>query len=306
MLTTHQLHIDGRHHTLLPATTLEALRGDLLLVQADGQSRRTALALALTGRMKPSTGTVAMGHEGSMATLRRRSAIIDAPEVNAPEHHLTVRSLASEDLALVPLKFRDRTRPTEWLVRHGFRDILDKWVEEVDSGRLLHLQLELALADSCVDLVVIDSPDRHTANTDAWLPLLTRLATGELGRGADASSETPLRPLIVVAVVGSIPSDWNGPTAVAGEDIAGGVADGEADGDGSEDADDQAGQDTGGVGLESSSWPSDPGPQAASGLPDTVSEETVSLPTTGMGDDVEPTAGSGVVLERTSDPEESK
>ena len=81
------------------------------MIQADGQERRTALALALTGRMKPSTGSVSLGHDASLGTLRRRSAIIDAPDVNAPENHLTVRSLASEDLALVPFKFRDRTTP---------------------------------------------------------------------------------------------------------------------------------------------------------------------------------------------------
>ncbi|MFQ4150552.1 ABC transporter ATP-binding protein [Arthrobacter sp. LAPM80] len=220
MLTTHQLHIDGRRHTLLPATTLEARRAEVLLVQAEGQERRTALALALTGRMKPTTGTVAMGHDDSMASLRRRSAIVDSPDVNAPEHHLTVRSLAAEDLALVPQKFRDRTRPTEWLVKNGFRDILEKWIEEVDPGRLLHLQLELALANKDVDIVVIDSPDRHTANDENWLPLLEQLADGNMGRGPDTHADTPPRPLTVVAVVGRFPDGWEGAAETAGNAMA--------------------------------------------------------------------------------------
>lgn len=217
MLTTEQLHIDGRRHTLLPATTLEARRGELLLVQADGQERRTALALALTGRMKPDTGSVTLGHGDSLAALRRRSTIVDAPDVNAPEHHLTVRSLASEDLALVPSKFRDRTRPTEWLVRNGFSDILKKWIEEVEPGRLLHLQLALALADKGVELVVVDSPDRHTSDDKTWLPLLTRLAAGELDR--DGDPEAPPRPLMVVAVVGRFPLNWDGPAVTAGAGV---------------------------------------------------------------------------------------
>ncbi|SEE81759.1 hypothetical protein SAMN04489740_2657 [Arthrobacter alpinus] len=216
MLTTNQLHIDGRHHTLLPATTVEARRSEVLLIQADGQERRTALALALTGRMKPSAGTVSIGHDASLAGLRRRSAIIDAPEVNAPENHLTVKSLASEDLALVPYKFRDRTRPTAWLVKHGFRDILDEWIEALEPTRLLHLQLELALANRDVDLVVVDSPDRHTADTSAWLPLLEQLAAGTLGRGEEVNASTPLRPLVVVGVVGRIPDEWDGAVDVAG------------------------------------------------------------------------------------------
>lgn len=219
MLTTNQLHIDGRHHTLLPATTLEVRRSAVLLIQADGQERRTALALALTGRMKPSAGTVSLGHDASLAALRRRSAIIDAPDVNAPENHLTVRSLASEDLALVPFKFRDRTRPTAWLVKHGFRDILGQWIEELEPARLLELQLELALANRNVDVVVVDSPDRHTADTTAWLPLLEQLAAGTMGRGPDVHADTPLRPLVVVGVVGRIPDEWAGATEVAGNGL---------------------------------------------------------------------------------------
>lgn len=216
MLTANQLHIDGRHHTLLPPTAVEAQRAQVLLIQADGQERRTALSLALTGRMKPSTGTVVLGHDPSMATLRKRSAIVDSPEVNAPENHLSVRSLVSEDLALVPLKFRDRTRPTAWLVKRGFRDILEKWVEEVEPNRLLHLQLELALANRFVDLLVVDSPDRHTADTNDWLPLLERTAAGKIGLVPDANAGTLPRTLIVIAVVGRLPDGWTGPSTVAG------------------------------------------------------------------------------------------
>lgn len=228
MLTTNQLHIDGRRHTLLPATTVEAQRAQVLLIQADGQERRTALALALTGRMKPSTGSVTLGHDDAMSSLRRRSAIVDAPDVNAPEHHLSVKSLTSEDLALVPLKFRDRTRPTEWLVKHGFRDILEQWVEELEPSRLLHLQLELALANRDVDLVVVDSPDRHTADVSAWLPLLEQTAAGKVGLDPEARADAPPRPLMVIGVVGRLPDGWDGPTAVAGNAETGNAEDGAA------------------------------------------------------------------------------
>ncbi len=214
MLTTHQLQINGRRHTLVPATTLESRRAEVLLVQADGQERRTATALTLTGRMKPSSGTVTLGHDGSLSSLRRRSAVVDAPGVNAPEQHLSVRSLTAEDLALVPLKFRDRTRPTEWLVKKGFRDILDKWVEQLAPNRMLHLQLELALANHDVELLVVDSPDRHTADSTAWLPLLQQAAAGDLG--VEPNSGNPPRTLLVIGVVGQLPDGWDGPTAFVG------------------------------------------------------------------------------------------
>lgn len=218
MLTTNALHIDGRRHTLVPATTLESRRAEVLLVQADGQESRTAAALALTGRMKPSSGSVALGHDGSMASLRRRSALVDSPGVNAPERHLSVRSLTSEDLALVPFKFRDRTRPTEWLVKNGFRDILDKWVEELEPKRLLHLQLELALANHDVELLVIDSPDRHTSDAATWLPLLQQAAAGELG--VEPLSGNPPRAILVIGIVGQLPPDWEGPTSFLGNATA--------------------------------------------------------------------------------------
>ena len=219
MLTAQQLHVAGRRHTLLPATTAEAHRGEVLLIQADGQERRTALALALTGRMKPSTGSVTLGHDASMSSLRRRSALVDSPNVNAPEHHLTARSMTAEDLALVPLKFRDRTRPTAWLVKHGFRDILDQWIEELAPERLLHLQLELALANRNVELLVLDSPDRHTADISAWLPLMVAAAAGELGHGDDPASTLTPRPIMVIGVVGRLPDEWDGPAVIAGNAV---------------------------------------------------------------------------------------
>lgn len=216
MLSAQQFHIKGRHHTLVPSTSLEAQRGELLLVQADGQERRTALALGLSGRMRPTSGSVALGHEDSLKSLRKKSAIVDAPEVNEPENHLTVRSLVAEDLAMVPFKFRDRTRPTAWLVKKGFRDILGLWVEELDPARRLQLQVELALADGNIELLVIDSPDRHSNDPAMWLPYLQEVVQGRVGLPEGAHAGSAARELIVVAVVSDIPDSWEGPTAAVG------------------------------------------------------------------------------------------
>ena len=213
MLSAVQLHIAGRHHTLLPPATFEAHRGEVLLVQADGQDRRTALALALTGRMKPSTGSVDVDGDAALKTMRARSAVVDAPEVNEPERHLTVRSLVAEDLALVPRKFRDRTRPTAWLVKRGYTGIVAEWVESLEPGTLLKLQLELALANQDIDLVVVDSPDRHTADDSQWVPLLDQVAAGDLGRSA---GDDP-RAVMVIGIVGRLPVDWTGPAVTITE-----------------------------------------------------------------------------------------
>ncbi|UXN32004.1 hypothetical protein [Glutamicibacter sp. M10] len=95
----------------MPPTSLRVDRGEVLLVVADPQISRTALALALSGRMQPTTGTVAWGHSDSLKTLRQHSALLDSPEVNEPEAHLKVRDLVGEDLALVPGPIWRKPRP---------------------------------------------------------------------------------------------------------------------------------------------------------------------------------------------------
>ena len=54
---------------------------------------------------------------------------------------------------------------------------------------------------------MLDSPDRHSANTADWLPRLEQLAY-------DAG-----RPLAVVAVVSALPDSWDGPAAVIGNSV---------------------------------------------------------------------------------------
>ncbi|HEV7167806.1 MAG TPA: ABC transporter ATP-binding protein [Micrococcaceae bacterium] len=214
MLSATKLHVKGRHRDLLPATTLQASPGTLLLAQADGQDTRTTLALTLTGRMKPSSGTAGWGHDPDIAHLRRHTALLDAPNVNEPERHLSVKDLVAEDLALVPRKFRDRTRPAAWLARHGYSDLAGKWVEELEPGQRLALLVDLALADSDVDVLVVDSPDRHTEDVQDWLPLLQALAEGPEKDGPD--DDDGGRRLAIIATVGSVPGCWDGAVAHVG------------------------------------------------------------------------------------------
>ncbi|MBG0740091.1 ABC transporter ATP-binding protein [Paeniglutamicibacter antarcticus] len=225
VLSASKLHVQGRHRDLLPATSLAPQRGTLLLVQGDGQDRRTALALTLTGRMRPTSGSVHWGHEEGIAHLRRHSALIDAPDVNEPEQHLSVQDLTAEDLALVPGKFRDRTRPAAWLAKHGHADIAAKWVDELAPEPRLKLLTDLALANADVDVLVVDSPDRHSADPQDWLPFLQRLAAGN---GTSATSGTPdssgtsdtavpVRPLTVIVTVATIPGNFHGAVARLGD-----------------------------------------------------------------------------------------
>lgn len=204
MLSAQQLQIDGRRNDLLPPTSLEASRGELLLVSGDGQDQRTALALALSGRMKPSKGLLSWDNSTKIKKVRAASALIDAPGVNEPEQHLSVRDLVTEDLSLIPRRYRGALLSTPWLKVNRFEDIAGLWIEQLPADRRLELLTALALADPALDLLVLDSPDRHSADPADWLPRLEQLAY-------DAG-----RPLAVVAVVSALPDNWDGPAATIG------------------------------------------------------------------------------------------
>ncbi|GAA4047403.1 ABC transporter ATP-binding protein [Arthrobacter methylotrophus] len=207
MLSAQQLQIDGRRNDLLPPTSLEAQRGELLLVTGDGQDQRTALALALSGRMKPGKGLLSWDNSVKTKKLRAASALIDAPGVNEPEQHLSVRDLVTEDLSLIPRRYRGALLSKPWLKVNRFEDIAGLWIEQLPADRRFELLTALALADPALDLLVLDSPDRHSANPADWLPRLEQLAY-------DAG-----RPLAVVAVVSALPDSWRGPAAVIGNSV---------------------------------------------------------------------------------------
>ncbi|WP_369046457.1 ABC transporter ATP-binding protein [Sinomonas sp. P10A9] len=212
MLSVRDLTVAGRHSDLVPRTSFEARRGELLLVRADGQEHRTALALAAAGRLAPTDGTAAWGsHSGKpvrdLKGLRRVGAVVDAPAINEAELHLRVKDLVAEDLALLPRRHRGPATPDAWLTVNAFADIADSWAQDLPAARRTELLTALALANPETELLVLDSPDRHSDDPADWLPFLA-------GTAARAG-----RPLAVVAVVATFPEHWAGPAAVVGNSI---------------------------------------------------------------------------------------
>ena len=204
MLSAHQLQAKGRRDPLLPPTSLTVARGELLLVAGDRQDQRTALALLLSGRMKASGGQLSWDNNSRTKLLRLAAALVDSPGVNEPEEHLSVRDLVTEDLALIPRRYRGALLSRPWLKVNRFEDIAELWTEQLEPRRRLELLTALALANPRTDLLVVDSPDRHSADELTWLPRLQALAY-------DAG-----RPLAVVASVSAVPASWDGPVSLIG------------------------------------------------------------------------------------------
>ncbi|WJH25129.1 ABC transporter ATP-binding protein [Pseudarthrobacter defluvii] len=207
MLSARQLHAKGRRDPLLPPTSLTVRRGGLLLVTGERQDQRTALSLLLSGRMKASGGDVSWDNSPRTKQLRLAAALVDSPGVNEPEEHLSVRDLVTEDLALIPRRYRGALLSGPWLKVNRFEDIADLWTEQLEPQRRLELLTALALANPRTDLLVVDSPDRHSADGLTWLPRLQELAY-------DAG-----RPLAVVAAVSAVPAWWDGPVAAIGNEV---------------------------------------------------------------------------------------
>jgi ABC-type cobalamin/Fe3+-siderophores transport system ATPase subunit len=207
LLSVQQLHVKGRRDDLLPPTSLQAGRGELLLVAGNRQDQRSALALTLSGRMKPDAGHIGWDSSARIKPRRLASTLVDSPRVNEPEQHLSVRDLVTEDLALIPRRYRGALLSKPWLKVHSFEDIADLWTEQLPPDRRMELLTALALANPHTDLLVVDSPDRHSSNTADWLPRLEHLAY-------DAG-----RPLAVVATVAAVPAEWKGPAAVIGNSL---------------------------------------------------------------------------------------
>ncbi|MCT1458182.1 hypothetical protein M3G03_01255 [Aestuariimicrobium sp. p3-SID1156] len=204
MLVTDSLSFQGRHATLVPATTVEVRRGELLLVQGETQESRTALSLMLSGRMKPNSGRVSWQGSGRTRDIRRASALLDSPGVNEPESYLKVKDLVKEDLALIPTFTWNRVLPMRWLESYHQEGIADQWIDQLSPTDRLDLLVNLALADPDVHLVVCDSPERHGATDEEWLRRLVQILIDHE------------RDVAVVAVVSVIPAMWDGPYAIIG------------------------------------------------------------------------------------------
>ncbi|OMH30678.1 hypothetical protein [Tersicoccus sp. Bi-70] len=218
MLTARNLSVAGRHRPLLPPTSLTAEEGILHLAVGRTIEERTALALTLSGRMRPDGGTVMWGHDDAIGKLRARVGLVDSPGVNEPERHQRMRDVIAEDLSLLPKPIRQRPAARAWAIEHGHGDILDRWAEQLDAASRLRLLADLALADDRMAALVFDGPDRLTFDDAVWLDVLTDYAA---------------RGLVVVAVVTAVPPAWDGPITVIGAagDAAGTESDGEPDGD---------------------------------------------------------------------------
>jgi hypothetical protein len=90
--------VSGTHAPLLRATSVTARTGEVTLVAGDPGHGQVALALG--GRLVPSSGDIRLEGVADAKVLRSRVALVDVPNVTEPEEGLAVRAVIGEELAL--------------------------------------------------------------------------------------------------------------------------------------------------------------------------------------------------------------
>lgn len=157
----------GRRGQALPETTLSFETGHARFVRAETEQRPTVLGLIASGRMKPDTGRVTVDAGTDARALRRRVALVDAPDVSDPHPGVTVAAVVGEELMFAgagatPLHAR------RWLTSLGFADIANAPIGTVDPAARVRILCELAVLREGVEGFVLVSPDRHGGRPDGW------------------------------------------------------------------------------------------------------------------------------------------
>ncbi|WP_225822740.1 ATP-binding cassette domain-containing protein [Streptomyces naphthomycinicus] len=157
------LGLKGPRGWAFRGVTVDAEPGSLIAVEGPSGSGRTCLLLALTGRMKPTTGVATVGDftlPRHMAALRRVSAVANVSGVTDLEPALTVGEHLRER-ALLQRRFGD-----------SLRELLHPRTRRVHEARL---RVDAALAAAGLDPETLPKGSR-TAVRDLERPQELRLS----------------------------------------------------------------------------------------------------------------------------------
>ncbi|MFR9730089.1 ATP-binding cassette domain-containing protein [Saccharopolyspora sp. MS10] len=172
-IRAEQVEVTGAHSTLLRPTSLAVSGGELLVVAGDPGTGHTALALALSGRLKPSRGRVLVDGAEDARALRHRVSLVDAPEITEPEPSVPVAAAVAEGLSLAGRR-SGRRAVRSWLAARDLDGHAATRVENLPAPERLRLLVDLACADRRVAALVLDTPDRHGGDPHVWYELARR------------------------------------------------------------------------------------------------------------------------------------
>ncbi|WP_025133285.1 hypothetical protein [Leucobacter sp. PH1c] len=159
----------------LPPTDVEMTSGRAVFVEAETAQRPTVLGLIVSGRMRPDAGEVLIDGEPGARALRRRVALVDAPDVSEPHGDVRLEHVVAEELMFAgepprPLAARRELRAL------GFADHARTPMAELAPEVRVRVLCELALRRPGVEGIVLVSPDRHGGDPMGWWGIACELA----------------------------------------------------------------------------------------------------------------------------------
>ena len=169
----------GARDAALPPTSVSFSTGEVTLARAETEQRPTVLGLIASGRMRPDSGTVTIDGETDYSRMRKRIALIDAPDVCEPASDVTVAGIVAEELMFAGR----RSNPiavNRALTELDVSEYAGYSIGTVPPTVRIRLLAELATMRKGVEGLVITSPDRHGGDPNEWWELAREFAARDL------------------------------------------------------------------------------------------------------------------------------
>lgn len=165
----------GKQGQALPETSLSVETGHARFVLAETELRPTVLGLIASGRMRPDTGDVRIDGAPDAGELRRRVALVDAPEVSDPHPGVALAAVVAEELMFAGLPAAPR-HARRWLTQIGFGDLAGRPIGTVKPSVRVRILAELAVLRDDVEGFVLVAPDRHGGRPEGWWRIAVEFA----------------------------------------------------------------------------------------------------------------------------------
>ena len=178
-LAAQGVAVAGTRSPLVRPTTFVAPPTRVTPVAGDPGYGQVALALALAGRMPLAGGRVLLDGAEDPGLLQRHVALVDVPEVSAPEDGLAVHHVVAEELAFAG-RPSGRRAVVAFLDRHGVLASADAPFERLAAEERVRVLAAAAAERAATRVLVVTNPDRRGGDPHLWWPVLTGLAADGL------------------------------------------------------------------------------------------------------------------------------
>lgn len=187
----------------LPATSLAFESGEVTRAVCETEQRPTVLGLIATGRMRADTGRALLDDDDrARREIRRRTALVDAPDVSDPDPNVSLGGVIAEELLYAgipgtPVQVR------RWAEQLGVAEHLALPIADVPPAVRVRVLCELAALRDGVEAIVLVSPDRHGGHPSEWWAIAQRLAARGFAvlviAGSAADAALPKDEAVVIA-----------------------------------------------------------------------------------------------------------